>query len=149
MNVSFTKAEIADLSVLLPLTKEFYIEHPLEFNQERMQSGLSQLLENPDLGLAWIIKFESSTVGYLILTFGFSLEFAGRDAFIDEIYLRPEYRGRGLGEAAVAYAQEYAKASGITAIHLEVAKGKEQAIGLNEKMGFESREGNFLMSWSK
>jgi GNAT superfamily N-acetyltransferase len=36
-------------------------------------------------------------VGYIVLTFGYSLEYLGRDAFIDEFYLRESYRGRRWG----------------------------------------------------
>ena len=42
-------------------------------------------------------------VGYLVLTLGYSLEYGGRDAFIDEVYIRSSYRGRGIGTAALTF----------------------------------------------
>ena len=63
---------------------------------------------------------ERLAIGYLVLTIGYSLERGGRDAFIDELYVRAERRGRGLGALAVATAEAAARRLGVRAVHLEV-----------------------------
>ncbi len=36
----------------------------------------------------WTIYWEDQVVGYIALTFGFSFEYKGRDAFIDEFFYK-------------------------------------------------------------
>jgi len=54
-------------------------------------------LREPSFGRAWLICEREIPVGYTVLTFGYSLEYIGRDAFIDEFYPRESHRGRGVG----------------------------------------------------
>jgi GNAT superfamily N-acetyltransferase len=39
-------------------------------------------------------------LGYIVLAFGFSFETGGRNAFIDELYVAPEHRGKGIARRA-------------------------------------------------
>jgi len=36
------------------------------------------------MGRVWLIQYQGQVIGYVILTLGYSLEYGGRDAFIDE-----------------------------------------------------------------
>lgn len=49
------------------------------------------------MGRVWLIQHQSLAIGYVILTLGFSLEYGGRDAFIDEFYIQANYQGQGIG----------------------------------------------------
>ena len=81
----------------------------------------------------------------MAVCFGYSLEFGGRDAFVDEIYLLPEARGQGIGTQAMQTMIETCRTNGIQAIHLEVSPDNESAVAYYQKCGFERR--NFsLMS---
>jgi hypothetical protein len=42
-------------------------------------------------------------MGYVGLTLGYSLEFEGRDAFIDELYFQEPFHGQGIGAKALAW----------------------------------------------
>ncbi len=46
----------------------------------------------------WLIRHGGQTVGYVVLTFDYGLEYGGREMFIDELYVRASHRavsGRG------------------------------------------------------
>jgi GNAT superfamily N-acetyltransferase len=45
------------------------------------------------------------TIGYIVLTLGDSLEYHGRDAFVDEIYIRESHRGKGIGAQAIKFVE--------------------------------------------
>ena len=77
--------------------------------------------------------------GYLVLTWGYSLEFHGRDAFIDELYVDPRHRGLGLGRQAVEWAEAACRAHGAGAMHLEVEIDNERAHALYRRIGFAER----------
>lgn len=54
-----------------------------------------QLLNNELMGQIWLIKYQNQAIGYVVLTFGYSLEDGGRDGWIDELYIQANYQGQG------------------------------------------------------
>lgn len=72
--------------------------------------------------------------------FGFSFEYGGRDAFIDELYLDKAYRGKGHGKAVLEQAAIEAKELGVKAIHLEVERHNASGRKLYTKSGFETSD---------
>ena len=76
-------------------------------------------------------------LGYLILTRGYSVEYGGRDGFIDDLYLAPALRGRGVGARLLAFALEQAAALGIGTLHLKAEVGNARALRLYRAAGFE------------
>jgi ribosomal protein S18 acetylase RimI-like enzyme len=81
----------------------------------------------------------------VILTLGYSFEFRGRDAFVDELYIEPEFRRRGLGRRAMEFLEERARALGVNAVHLEVDRGNDAAAELYRRAGY-ADQGRFLMT---
>ncbi len=145
MNVFFRRAASAHLDTLLALIRDYYTFDGRPFDALKQRSALSGLIANPQHGYVWLIELDNAVVGYMAVCFGYSLEFGGRDAFVDEIYLLPEARGQGIGTQAMQVMIEACRASGIQAVHLEVSPDNEAAIAYYEKSGFERR--NFsLMS---
>ena len=55
-----------------------------------------------------------------MITFGFSIEFGGRNAFVDELYVAPDHRAQGLGTTALEEAERVCREAGVQAMHLEV-----------------------------
>ena len=74
------------------------------------------------------------------------MEYGGLDAFVDEIFVRPGVRGRGIASEALIALPRALAAGGLKAIHLEVAADNETAIALYRRSGFTPREGRLLMS---
>jgi ribosomal protein S18 acetylase RimI-like enzyme len=72
----------------------------------------------------------------LALTLGYSFEFGGYDAFIDEVYIRESQRGRGIGKLALQMAEDECRALEVRALHLEVERENTNAQALYRKVGF-------------
>jgi ribosomal protein S18 acetylase RimI-like enzyme len=109
------------------------------FHADKAEAALRMLIADPALGEAWLIDRDGSEAGYLVVTWGFSLEFHGRDAFVDELYVVPELRGMGLGRLAIDHAAERCRARGIEALHLEVDPENDRAVSLYCRSGFRER----------
>jgi len=124
----------------------FHDHEDLTFEHDKMSAVVLELLENPGLGRIWLICQNSEKVGYLAATFGFSLEFGGRDAFLDELFIHESSRGKGLGKLAISAAVSEIAAIGIKAVHLEVSTANEMATRLYQSLGFELREQFNLMT---
>jgi ribosomal protein S18 acetylase RimI-like enzyme len=86
-------------------------------------------------------------VGYVILTFGYNIEYKGRDAFIDEFYIEKEYRSRGIGKETMDYVVKESKKLGIKAIHLEVERNNETAKNLYLKFQFKDNVRILMTRW--
>jgi ribosomal protein S18 acetylase RimI-like enzyme len=137
---SFRPAGESDLGLLLELMRALYDEDgSTPLRGDAAETALRGLPAAPDRGLVWVIEQGGEAVGYLVLTWGYSLEFHGRDAFIDELYVAPRYRGAGLGRQAVEWAEDACRAHGAGAVHLEVEIDNERAHALYRRSGFAER----------
>ncbi len=143
----FTPADASDAEELVALMREFYAYDHIAFDEGAARRALAQILQDRRFGLVHLIHAGTETAGYLILTFGFSLEFQGRDAFVDELYLREPFRGRGLGKASIEFAAEVCGAEGIGALHLEVERANTRAQALYRRAGFRDHDRYLLTKW--
>ena len=136
MATTFTVAIRSDIPTLLQFMREYYEFDHLAFDEDVARTALESMVSDDSLGRIWVIHHVDEAVGYLVLTLGYSLEYGGRDAFIDEVYIRSSYRGRGIGTAALTFAEEQCRALGVRALHLEVERANINAYGLYRKIGF-------------
>jgi len=121
----------------------------IKFDATALSAAFRQFLTLPKFGGVWLLSEGSKTVGYVVLTVGFSFEFHGHDAFIDELYVDVAYRRRGYGRRALAFTEEGAGEMGVNAIHLEVHRGNDPAFELYRGTGYQEH-GRFLMTkWLK
>jgi len=139
-------AKPADLDRLLPLVEAFHSEAGLSSTDEHRRAALEPLLEGSPLGAAYLIGPSKGPIGYIVVTFGWSVEFGGMDGFIDELYIRPSIRGRGMASEVIAALTAMLKSVGMKALHLEVDPDNEKARRLYRRAHFKPREGYLMMS---
>lgn len=124
-----------DLPALLAMMRAFYAEDRLRFDERSTPRALAALLADPACGAALLLG-EDGAAGYLALTRGFSLEQAGHYALLDELYIAPHARGRGLGAQALALAAAQARDWGVEVLRLEVHHHNPRAKALYLRAGF-------------
>ena len=117
----------------------------IDYEEGRSTAALEGLLDNPGRGGFWFLNADELTLGYLVVLEEYSLEFGGRFALIDELYLDEGWRGQGLGKQAIAFAELWCRSRGIETIRLEVGPGNTHAIGLYRRLGFRVEE-RYLMT---
>jgi ribosomal protein S18 acetylase RimI-like enzyme len=141
------RAVESDGELLLDFMQSYYAFDGHGFDREKARVALTALLRDPNLGAAWLIVDGSTAVGYVVLCFGYSLEWLGRDAFVDEFYLREQYRGRGWGTKVMGLLEDAARERGVRALHLEVIESNDAALHLYQKLGFREHKSIFLSKW--
>ena len=144
MNVEISKVGIEYKPELHNLIAEFYgisLKDPIA---KKLNSCLNEVLINPKYGSVFIIKSSVQIIGYIILTFGYSLEYGGRDAYIDEFYIKEGFRNKGIVSKALEYVVKYARTTGIKALHLEIKNKHKDAARLYERNGFSKRKSKFM-----
>jgi GNAT superfamily N-acetyltransferase len=137
----------SDADILLDLMRAYYKFDGHGLDREKARTALTALLRDAGLGRAWLILDGDKPVGYIVLCFGYSLEWLGRDAFIDEFYLREEYRGRGWGRKTMEFVEQEARRDGIRTLHLEVVRQNAVALKVYRKLGFREHKSTFLSKW--
>jgi len=143
----FRVAVESDADLLLDFMQSYYAFDGHGFDREKARGALIPLLGNPDYGRAWLILDDDTPIGYIVICLGYSLEWLGRDAFVDEFYLREEYRGRGWGQKIMTFLEDEARDLGVRALHLEVVDGNEAAGHLYRKLGFQPHHSTFFSKW--
>jgi len=123
--VSIERAAPNNLPELLPLVDAFQREEGYAAGDDALRSAVLELLGVAQRGSMLVARENGRALGYAALCFGHSIEFRGRDAFVDELYVAPDARGRGLGRALLRALEADARASGVRQLHLEVEPGNE------------------------
>jgi len=143
----FRRAKECDAGVLLEFMRAYYAFDGHAFDRQKASEALTALLRDANLGRAWVILDGDKPAGYVVLCFGYSLEWLGRDAFIDELYLREEYRGRGWGRKTIQFVEEEARKAGVRTLHLEVVQQNSRALEVYRRLGFREHDSAFLSKW--
>jgi ribosomal protein S18 acetylase RimI-like enzyme len=139
-NVRIRPANLRDRNTLLGFVRDYYRYDHIQFNRKMIASGLAILLRNQSLGRAWLILNGRRTIGYLILTFGFDLEFGGPQATITDLFIRSAFRHKGVGRKVLMQIQEFCEAAGVGAIELQVTSTNAKALEFYQRCGFEAHE---------
>lgn len=109
---------------------------------DRAQAGLS-IERQPD-PLERTQADPSAVIGYAILVFCWNTEFGGRFVIIDDLYIRPEFRSKGIGAGFFDFlTEEYGGKA--AALALEASPGNKDAIRLYERYGFEPAHNVHMM----
>ena len=147
MHPQFRLASSADIELLLDFMRQFYAIDAYPFDVYLARSTMQQIVEDASLGRVWLIYRQETAIGYVVLTFGFSLEYHGRDAFIDELFLLDAYRGQGIGSQVMQFVLDVCPALGIHALHLEVERTNVAGLRLYRKYGFEEHDRSLMTHW--
>ena len=144
---SFRPAAESDAEVILEMMRDYYAFDGHAFDRARAREALLAFLREPSYGQTWLIFDGQTPVGYIVLALGYSLEYLGRDAFIDEFYLRESHRGRGWGKQALAFVEDEALSLGVRSIHLEVVRRNTGAKEVYRRSGYSDHDHYLMTKW--
>ena len=131
-------ASAGDEQAILPLMVAFNDDEGIVWQPSTMVPALRRLLHEPALGIVLLARERGSgaPVGYGIASFGYDVEFSGRDAFIAELFVESRNRGRGVGRLLLESLVSTLSGQGINAVHLMVRPENAQARALYESLEF-------------
>src|SRR5258708_2214747 len=104
----------SDSARALPLLEAQYREHHLEMGGARLRAALRALLRGR--GVVLLASRGGRDLGVAVLSFTWTLEHGGKVAWLDEMYVLPDARGRGTGLALLRRALREARAAGCAAV---------------------------------
>src|SRR3989338_432197 len=95
--VTFRRMRRQDIPAVLRFVRAYSRHDRRPFSARTAGAAVRALLTHPRQGRLWLICDRGRPIGYVVLTFGFSLEYGGREAIVEELYLVPSRRRRGIG----------------------------------------------------
>jgi len=146
MSAVLTLATIDHYDRLLPLVTAFHAEAGITLTDAQRAAAIAPLLEGSPHGAAYLIGPPRAPIGYIIVSFGWAVEFGGMDGFVDELFVRPGVRGRGIASEVLIALPRALSGVGLKALHLEVSTDNSGAQRLYKRAGFALREGYHLMT---
>ena len=130
------KLEARDREVYTAMAKDFYASPAVLENipEENIARSFAEFTGGTPFGEAFIFEEDGKTVGYGVLAYTYSQEAGGKVVWLEEIYVRRECRGRGLGSEFIDFVLEKIPAA---RYRLETEPENEDAARLYIRKGFE------------
>ena len=128
-------ADQSDLPALVELMREFYAESGFPLETERARAAFSAVLADPRLGRVWLVEQGGTVAGYVVVTAGFAMEYGGTVGVVDDLFLRPAFRGHGLGTAVLAEVRRACDEFGLRALRVEVGRDNPAAQAMYRSAG--------------
>ena len=133
-------ATLQDAHLLRTMIRELaQFEHELEWvtitEDELRRDGFGK---NPRFR-ALIAEWDGQPAAYALF-FGYFSTWAGRGLFLEDLFVREAFRGRGIGTALLAEVARVAVEEHCYGIHWEVLHWNEKAIQLYKALGAEFRD---------
>lgn len=147
IDINFRLALESDIDRLLPMMRDFYEFERLPYDAALLRKLIARLISDDRLGRFIVFEAHAELIGYMVLGFGFSLEFHGCDCLIDEFYVRSERRSRGVGAAAVEFAIKLCRDLGIEAVHLEADHTNLRGHEFYKRLGFKDHPRHLMTKW--
>lgn len=130
MTTAIRKATLEDVPALVAMMREFYAESDYPLDRDWAAGSFQALLRDEAFGAAWIVSRDSEPAGYVVLTVRFSMEYGGLDAFVDDLFVRTEFRRRGLARALLKALFDECARRRVLAVHVEVGQDNDAAKAL-------------------
>ena len=127
-----------DFDTVLSMMLVFYASDALLVHpgEEVLRKTLSDALTDTPYLEAFGFEEEGILAGYGMVAMSYSTEAGGLCAWIEDIYIRPEYRGKGFCTSFLTFVKER-YASRVARIRLEAEPENERAMAVYRKAGFE------------
>ena len=130
-----TKADIPAMQVLL--AELFAQEEEFSPDEKKQRRALELILKDPTRGRLYVARDGKDVVGMASLLYTVSTAEGGKAAWLEDLVVVPEHRGRGVGHALLEYVIEQARAEGILRITLLTDADNTGAQALYRSVGFE------------
>jgi ribosomal protein S18 acetylase RimI-like enzyme len=145
--VSVRPAVSGDIPTLVALMFDFYAESEYALDRDWAQDSFHELLASPALGAVWLAHAGVEPIGHAVLTVRWTMEHGGLSGYIDDLYVRPDFRRMGAGTALLEELLEDCRRRSCQSAQVEVAAGNAPARALYRRFGLlEAQDDRVLLS---
>ncbi len=134
-NIVIRKIEEKDRDSYLTLTEKFYktdgvmADIPCVYRERCFE----ECIRSDVYAECYLAEIDNTAAGYVLLAKTFSQEGGGLTVWVEEIYVLPEFRGKGVAKNLLSFVID---AHPVVRYRLEVEPDNENAIDIYKKLGF-------------
>ncbi|MDF2440375.1 MAG: hypothetical protein JWN98_1359 [Abditibacteriota bacterium] len=134
-SVSIRPATPADAGTILELIRELAIYEKLLHEVEATEELLQKHLFDEPKARVLIAEYDGGAVGYALFFYNFST-FLGRPGIhLEDIFVQPQFRGRGIGKALLIQVAQIASQESCGRLEWNVLDWNEPSIAFYKSMG--------------
>ena len=106
-------------------------------DREKQRRGLREIVSNASIGRIYVVREGAAIIAMASLLYTVSTAEGGRAAWLEDVVVRPDRRGRGIGRMLLERLVARARGDGVLRITLLTDPGNERAHALYRRLGFE------------
>lgn len=103
---------------------------------EKQHRALREILSDASIGRIYVVREGPSVIAMASLLYTVSTAEGGKAAWLEDVVVRPDRRGRGLARRLLEHVVAKARAEGVLRITLLADADNERAHALYESLGF-------------
>ena len=143
--IAVWRAEPHEAEAVARLIVEFRDHLGLDWPSDNaFLAGVERLIEDP--GTAYLLAApdeDSAPAGVAQVRFRYGLWWAAEDCLLEDLYVRDDARGHGVGRALVQAVVDLARERGCRRIELDTNEANEAAVALYESLGFSALDARY------
>lgn len=143
--VTIQPAKSEDIGTLVSLMRLFYAESGYTLDDKWAAESFASLMESPAKGGVWLAMNDDDAVGYVVLSVRHTMEHGGLGAYIDDLYIKTEYRRRGAASDLLNNLIVECQVRGCRSIHVEAGESNQPAIRLYTKFGLQQAKDRLVL----
>ena len=129
------KIKAEDKEIYIKMAHDFYrmpaVDHPVP--DSYLEKTFEECLKSDTYAELFILEWEGKIAGYGLIAKTFSQEAGGMVIWVEELFMRPQYRGKGLGNEFFDFLYRERPAA---RYRLEIEPENVRAAALYERKGF-------------
>src|SRR6478672_1465229 len=135
-NFKIRDATVADIPIILQLIRDLATYERAPNDVIATEKGLHEVLFGAEPAAKVVIAFENTEpIGFAVYFFNFSTWLGRPGLYLEDLFVRPEVRGRGYGRALLVRLAQIAAERGCGRMEWAVLDWNEPAIQFYRKLG--------------
>lgn len=137
--MTIRKMESTDFDKVLEMMKVFYASNALLIHPEEavLRKTLADAIEAGPYVEGFVFCCAEELAGYGMVAKSYSTEMGGRCVWIEDIYIKPEFRGQGLGTGFLQFVESRYRDWAVR-LRLEAEEDNEKAMNVYRNAGYET-----------
>ena len=132
MNTRIERITENDFKELVNLFQEFALFEKLP---HKMTNSVEQMTKEKEFIDGFTVKDENHTIMGYVTFFIAYYTWSGKSLYMDDLYVRPQYRGLGLGTTLIKRAMDFAKENECNKMRWQVSEWNDPAIKFYQNLG--------------
>jgi ribosomal protein S18 acetylase RimI-like enzyme len=135
-NIVVRAGRADDADVLIPLLGELFALEGFAVDPVCQRRGLEEMLSGDSRRCVWVAQDAGEIVGMCTGQVVISTAEGGEAALVEDVIVREDRRGRGIGRMLIGAVERWARQRGIRRLQLLAAAGNTRALGFYGRLGW-------------